>query len=87
LGGEHSRRSYGDKEEDLVDIETGQERSVEYSQSDCGRNRVLDVSVQSISTLPWHEGTRSRKGALLHERIVVTHGVETIARRTAIAEP
>ena len=48
----YSRRSYGDKEEDLIDVETSQERSVEESQGDCGRNRVLDVSVQSISTLP-----------------------------------
>jgi hypothetical protein len=84
--GEHSRRSYGDKEEDLVDIETSQERSVEKSQGDCGRDRVLDVSVQSISTEPSHE-QHEQKGAFSHKRIVVTHGVETIARQRAIAEP
>lgn len=79
-----SRRSYGDKEEDLIDVETSQERSVEESQGDCGRDRVLDVPVQNIST--WHEGNE-RKGAFLHERIVVTHGVETIARPRTVAEP
>jgi len=48
----YNRRSYGDEEEDLIDVETSQQRSVEDSQGDCGRNRVLDVSVQNISTLP-----------------------------------
>lgn len=75
--GVHSRRSYGDKEEDLVDIKAGQERSVEESQGNCGRNCVLDVPIQA-SVVCNEMRKQSRKGVFIHKRIVVAHGFEQL---------